>query len=784
MRFGTFFKIVFILLIAGVSGFAVLPPEQKAVVKNIPYIGEQLAATSIVQSKINLGLDLQGGTHLDYKIVTTGLKEADIPAIVAGVREIIERRVDKLGVAEPNIFESKVGDEWHIIVELAGIKDIEQAKAIVGRTIQLEFKEQKTVLDQTEANAITQKANAFAKVAVATPEKFEDLFANYEKKPEIALSIDKEWVWLSDVTSELQPLAKGVVGAVTPTPITGSGGYEVRSQNDIVEKKGLYVAKLLAKEAQATRTIEHEEERKASHILIAWKGAERADATTTRTETEAQTKAEEVLAKAKAAGADFAKLADENSDDPSAKTNHGDLGFFKRGAMAPAFEDATFDAKAPGLVDHIVRTSFGYHIIRLAEIKPKTTETKQEDRVKLAKAFFSTTPSGWADTGLTGQHFRRADVGSDPTTFRPIVNIYFTQSAVVEKSVNWWQMVWYLLATLSGLAVVTYGLGLLLAEGRRETFYRELAVLVLSLVILGGSVYGVIETHTVEQPAETKPVVTGETSATDKAGVELFADITKRNLHKPIAIFLDGEPIIDGNPEAPGRQDYAPTVQTEITNGQAIISGLTSFEEANQLTQNLNTGAIPAPVKLSGQYTIGATLGSSALQQSLTAGAIGLIVVMVFMILFYRLPGVIASIALAIYTTVTIFVIQAGGIVVTLAGVAGVILSIGMAVDANILIFERMKEELRLGKPLNAAIADGFDRAWTSIRDSNTSSLITCAILFGFGSSIIKGFALTLALGIVISLFTAITVTRTLLSIFVNRTVAKYPCLFGVGDKS
>ena len=235
-------------------------------------------------------------------------------------------------------------------------------------------------------------------------------------------------------------------------------------------------------------------------------------------------------------------------------------------------------------------------------------------------------------------------------------------------------------------------------------------------------------------------------------------------IQKPIAIFLDGLPIIDTNGDGVINEmdpAYAPVVQSAITNGQAVISGLSSYEQAKSLVNNLNTGAIPAPVKLSGQYTVGATLGATALTQSLQAGILGLILVMIFMIFFYRLPGVIASFALVIYGVLLVAVLQFLGVVLTLAGIAGVILSIGMAVDANILIFERMKEELKLGKTLSRGVEDGFNRAWTSIRDSNVSSLITCAILFWFGSSMIQGFALTLGVGIAISMFTAITVSRT-----------------------
>lgn len=789
MSLRTIFKIFAILVIAGAAAFATLPASQKAAVKDVPYIGAYLAESKLTTSKVNLGLDLQGGTHLDYRVVTAGIREADIPAVVTGVRQVIERRVDKLGVAEPNIYEARVGGEPHIVVELAGIKDIEQAKAIVGKTIQLEFKEQKTTTDPNEAAAIAQKAAAFLAAAKADPAKFEDTFSNYEAKPAIALEKDTEWQWLGDLSGDFATAAKTLtIGQVFPTLIQpGAGEYFVNAAGSVAQRQGYYVAQLLEKEAQATRTIEHKESRSVSHILIAFKGADKAPETVTRTEDEAKKHAEELLAQAKA-GEDFAALAKANSDDPGSKDKGGNYPTVEKGQMVPAFEDAAFGLAQPGMVDHIVRTSFGYHVIKVDSITPASTETKKDDRVKFSKAFFSTTPDGWQATGLTGQHFRRADVGFDQTSLRPIVNIHFTQAAVAESTVDWQQLAYYLLATIAGVIAATYGLGLLVAEGRVATFRRDLVITLVALVVGAAAIAGAMHLDRLadaKKVAEEKPTVsdTQAVGETDKAGVDLFAEITKRNVGKPLAIFLDGESIIDGNPDMPGRQDYAPTVQTEITSGQAVISGLRTPEEANQLAQNLNTGAIPAPVKLVGQYTIGATLGADALDKSLTAGLIGLVVVMVFMILFYRLPGVIAAIALAIYTVLTIAAIQLGGIVMTLAGVAGVVLSVGMAVDANILIFERLKEELRLGKPLNVALHDGFARAWTSIRDSNASSLITCAILFWFGSSVIKGFALTLALGIVISLFTAITVTRTLLSLFVNRHFAKWGCLFGVSQK-
>lgn len=244
----------------------------------------------------------------------------------------------------------------------------------------------------------------------------------------------------------------------------------------------------------------------------------------------------------------------------------------------------------------------------------------------------------------------------------------------------------------------------------------------------------------------------------NKEGEEIFANVTRENIGKTIAIYLDSDII------------SAPTVQTEIPNGQAQITGNFTLEEARDLALRLNTGALPVPITLVSQQNIGPTIGQVAVERSFFAGIVGIVLLAFFLIVYYRLPGVMATVALAIYTLLLLAIFKLGPVTLTLAGVAGFILSIGMAVDANVLIFERMKEELRAGKPLTQSMDDGFARAWTSIRDSNFSSLITCFILYWFGSSLIRGFAITLALGIVVSMFSAITITRNFLrSMPVNR---------------
>jgi preprotein translocase subunit SecD len=292
-------------------------------------------------------------------------------------------------------------------------------------------------------------------------------------------------------------------------------------------------------------------------------------------------------------------------------------------------------------------------------------------------------------------------------------------------------------------------------------------------------------------------------------GKQLFSDITSANVGKPVAIFLDGQVL------------SAPTVQNAIKDGVAIITGNFTVQDAKALATRLNSGALPVPIKLISQQNVGATLGKESVQKSVVAGLIGLLMIAIFMMVYYRFPGFLAVIALLLYAVVSFSVFKIGisftalalvgvffflgltvnswfgilafvsylvlillkglsPVTLTLAGIAGFILSIGMAVDANILIFERLKEEIRAGKEIHKAVEDGFARAWLSIRDSNVSSLITTVILYFFGTPAIKGFALTLGIGILISMFTAITVTRTLLKLFVGNNILTHPWLFGV----
>jgi len=252
----------------------------------------------------------------------------------------------------------------------------------------------------------------------------------------------------------------------------------------------------------------------------------------------------------------------------------------------------------------------------------------------------------------------------------------------------------------------------------------------------------------------------------DDEGSKIFEELTSRNIGKPLAIYIDGIPI------------STPTVQEKIAQGKAQISGKFTLEEAKTLARNLNAGALPVPITLISQETVGPTLGKISLEKSLQAGVWGLLAVVIFMTIFYRLPGFLASLALVIYVILNLAAFKIIPVTLTLAGIGGFILSVGMAVDANVLIFSRMKEELKSGKTLAISIEEGFRRAWPSIRDGNFTTLIVAFILFGFGNSFVKGFALTLIIGILLSMFSAIIITKSFLKCLIGTILEKVKILW------
>jgi len=600
-----------------------------------------------------LGLDLQGGTHLVYVADMKDIPEAERAEAMAGVRDVIERRVNAFGVSEPIVQVNKSGEAWRLIVDLAGVKDISEAIKLIGETPILEFKEQNdgtpqrelTAEEQKEMETVNAKALADAKIAL---------------KDALKKDADFEALARERTQDETTKEAGGDLGFVA-----ADGPYKGAVER--IETLKLAPGKVIPEVITSTvghHVVRFDEKREsgkevqASHILVCWQGSQNCEQA--RTKEEAQKLIDEL--KAKATTANFATLATESSDDPGSAPNGGDLGWFAQDAMVKEFADAAF-AMGKGEISGAVETAFGFHLIYKRDERPLyeyhlhhiqfTTKTAAD---------YLPPPDPWKNTQLSGKHLKRAILQFETTTNEPQVALEFND------------------------------------EGRK-----------------------------------------------------LFAEITERNVGKPVGIFLDGNPI------------SVPTVQEAIREGTAIISGSFSIKEAKELVRRLNAGALPVPITLESQQSVGASLGKESLDKSLKAGLIGFLIVALFMILYYRLPGLIAVLALGLYAALNLSLFKLIPVTLSLSGIAGFILSVGMAVDANVLIFERMKEELMRGRTLQSSIDEGFKRAWNSIRDSNFTSLISCAILFYTSSSLIKGFAVTLAIGVLVSMFSAVVVSRTLM---------------------
>jgi len=621
--------------------------------KGLDFINNNLhlGLPRLPEKNFNLGLDLQGGAQLIYQADTTNIANNEIGTAVEGVRDVIERRINSLGVSEPIVQTNKIGEEYRISVELAGVTDIKEAIAMIGGTPILEFKEinnepareltaeEKKEMDNYNKEAKIKANQALQKVKAGTD--FASVVAEYSEDM-ISKNNAGYMGYLSNNTiyPEIYAWAStNAEGSISKTLLETTDGYNILKRGG--EQEG-------------------EIEVKASHILICYLGSQGCE-NPIYTKEEARTKAQEIYNQANATN--FAQLAKENSSDPGSKDNGGELGWFGKGVMIPEFEKAIFDNTQVGEIVGPVETAFGFHIIyKVDERRSKTYEVSRILINTKTETDIIPPQDIWKNTDLSGKQLEKAEVVSDP------------QTGAVQVSLSF-----------------------------------------------------------------------------DNEGKQLFADITERNVGQPVAIFLDGEPI------------SVPTVNDVIRDGRAVISGNFNIKEAQLLSQRLNTGALPVPIELVSQQTVGASLGIQSLQLSLKAGIIGILAIMLFMLLYYRLPGFLSVIALTVYVFTTLALFKLIGVTLTLSGIAGFILSIGMAVDANVLIFERMKEELRAGKTLRVAVEEGFLRAWTSIRDSNLSTLISCVLLMWIGTGFVKGFAVTLSIGILVSMFTAITVSRTML---------------------
>ena len=616
-----------------------------------------------------LGLDLQGGTQLQYQADVTNVAETDRSSALDGVRDVIERRVNSLGVSEPVIQTAHVGNDWRVSVELAGVKDVTQAIKLIGETPTLVFKEQNTDTSAPSLTAAQTKqmmdANASSsKMAQADLAKVQKDISQFETVAKADStdaatgSLGGELGWLNsnptytDLYQELKGVASGTV------------------VNHVIDMQNAYVV------AQVEDTMATGTEMSGNHILIQYAGAQNAAATVTSTKEEARAQIEAI--RKQLTPVNFADMAKKYSQEPGAAQTGGSLGWFGKGVMVPAFEAPAFALKV-GQISDVIETPFGFHVIFKSGERPLNDVRVRAIFFKKLQASDLLPPTGpWKDTALTGKQLKSAQVEFDQRTGLPQVSLNF-----------------------------------------------------------------------------------------DDAGTKLFADITKRNIGKPVAIFLDGQPISE------------PTVQSVIPNGQAVITGNFTIADSKTLAQRLQAGALPVPIKLISQETVGPSLGQDSVQKSLVAGLWGFLFIALFMLAWYRLPGFFSVLSLTLYVGISAAIFKYLPVTLTLSGIAGFILSLGIAVDANVLVYERLKEELRLGKSYQVALEEAFKRAWPSIRDGNATTLISCIVLFWFSSSIIKGFALTLAIGVIVSLFTALFVTRNVLRLVAGpRIVAAVPWLF------
>lgn len=658
---------------------------------------------SPLQKPFHLGLDLQGGTHLVYEADMSEIPASQRSEAMDGVRDVIERRINAFGVAEPIVQVTKTGDSWRLIVELAGIKDVNEAIKLIGQTPLLEFKErnddppaelteeQQKELDSFNAQA-EQKAEDYLKRVLSNSEEYTKI--KEEEGAQQNLKVNPDGTASLDFSNLLQrDVLAGNLGFIGPNG-QYSDLYDALKEAPV----GQFYNKVVktSEGYNVIRVIEKKDtgkEIKASHILVCYQGA--TGCTSDRSKEDALQRINEF--KTQVTSDNFATFAQENSDEPAAKDTSGNLGWFGTGRMTPTFEDAAF-AVEKGTISDVVETEFGYHLIYKVDERPVTELNIDQIVVKGKTAQDYLPPRElFKNTALSGKHLKRAVVDFDRTTGQPLVNLEFNDE-----------------------------------------------------------------------------------------GKSLFAEITQRNIGKPLAIYLDGKSIIDvnGDNKIDDLDIYAPIIQTAITDGRAQITGTLVLDEVKQLVKRLNSGALPVPINLINQQTVGATLGAQSVNESVQAGLWGIILVMLFMLLYYRLPGLTSVLSLILYSLIVLALFKIIPVTLTLSGIAGFILSIGMAVDANVLIFERIKEELRLGKTLYSSINDGFQRAWTSIRDGNVSTLITCVILLTFGTGIIKGFAVTLGVGVLISMFSAIIVTKVYLYAFSpNKLDGKRRKLFLGGKK-
>lgn len=765
---------------------------------------------SFMKPGLHLGLDLAGGTQLDFRISEDEIisrraeivaeidvlknnggenqaivnKQVELQALdeqhanlVEAIRGVLERRVNSLGVSEATITPSYFGSEKHLLVECPGVIDVNQCIATVGKTIQLEFKEEYTETPVGFEAGIRAQADKVYK-AIATGTGNLQVYGQ-DLSNQLGVSyFDKRELFVSQLPKGMEALANRTPAdpVIKSEATIQTVGQDEQGQQIVQEMRGIYITKVLEPKKAVARSLSNPQEafqeiskttpdastesksgvpiesapkeiqttletmaigsqevvsingEQSVVVYLAGRidGSEEMTASHILVQYKGAERAEASVTRTQEEAKKYAEEIKSRLDkganftdvarkesDGPSKAAAGSIGVIRPGVMPPAFETAAFALKQ-GQISSVVETPFGFHIIR-ADKAVVTTGAKVTYELLRLKTDLSSA-KGIADKIEKGEITRN----EDQVVIR---GLFFSLEPTGWKDTE--------------------------LNGQR---FRTASVTV--------------------DPVSNIPVVQIQF---DEKGGKLFQELTKRNIGKSIAIFVGGELV------------SAPTVQNEIAGGNAVITGSRSFEEARTLAQDLNTGAIPAPIYLSGQSTVEATLGATALNQSVFAAFVGFVILCLFMIIIYRGLGVVAVLALMTYVVLLIasmklpiLLISNQYVVLTLAGIAGIILSMGMAVDANVLAFERVKEELAKGKTFKSAVETGFKKAWPSVRDGNFSTLITCAILFGIGTSIIRGFSVTLSIGLFISLFTGIVVSRWLCRLIASSPLANRPELFGV----
>lgn len=766
---------------------------------------------SWLNPSFHFGLDLAGGTQLDFRISEDELatqletiraelavaeaqeaslerlnalrvQEAALVAqqasLVEAIRTVLEKRINSLGVSEATITPSYVGNEKHLLVECPGVVDTEECIETVGKTIQLEFKEQQ--LEATPEFEREVRAKAAAVLADIRAGSGTLQSVGQDMGDELGTAYGDSKFYFQDElpaglssTWNLSP-AQGVsmIEGTLPSAGTDANGLPIE-----VQTRGIFLVEALGPRTQTGRTLQ-EASVAFTELTKQQQGLTTSTLREVRLDDTVPARIAGALRSMKPADLSVSKLDDGTAHvlflrqfvpgKDQVDVSHILVAYKGAQSAAPAIARTKEEAFAQAQAIRN-RVDGGESFDEIARTQNDALTKEQAGRIgvvgreQLAPSFAEA-----AFAATTGQI-----LGPIETPFGYHVIKVNAAASLSPDIVSYDDLV--VTGSDAGDRADQILADLQAGKVQRMEDTIPLRILFFSLEPSGWKDTALDGKHFRSAIANVSQF-TGQPEVQivfDDEGSRLFQELTKANIGKQIAIFVGGQMVT------------APRVESEISGGIASITGSRSIDEARLLARDLNTGAIPAPIHLVGQRTVEPTLGAEALATSVKAGLIGIIIVMLYMMFAYRAFGVIASLALSFYAVIflalfklPLFLFSNQYMVLTLAGAAGLILSIGMAVDTNVLVFERVKEELRKGKSLKSSIDIGFEKAWPSVRDSNISTLITCVLLFMIGTSIVRGFAITLGIGVLISMFTGMIVSHWIASKTASTGLAKNPALF------